>query len=168
MKNLLFICGANGIGKTTICNALVRRQVHTAYIDSDGCRVMNPFVLNEDTIPTIRKNISDMIRNYLGCPIVRTVVFSYGLHGRRREIFDGVTKDLADMEYRFIPVLLVCDVAENIRRLSCNGRDTERISRAVQLSRAAYSAVDYPRIDVTNLSVEDSVSRILDIAGLEG
>lgn len=166
MKNLLFICGPNGIGKTTICKQLVRQLPNSAYVDSEPCRLMNPFVLNDDTIPTIRKNISDLIRNYFHCPAVQTVIFSYGFHGRRKEIFDGVLQDLADMEYRFIPLLLTCAAEENVRRMMCDGRDAARIQRALEVSRQAFAGVEYPQIDITALSVEDAVSSILSVSKL--
>lgn len=166
MKNFLFICGPNGIGKTTICKQLVRQLPNSAYVDSEPCRLMNPFVLNDDTIPTIRKNISDLIRNYFHCPAVQTVIFSYGFHGRRKEIFDGVLQDLADMEYRFIPLLLTCAAEENIRRMMYDHRDAERIQRALEISRQAFAGVEYPQIDVTELSVEEAVSRILSVSKL--
>lgn len=166
MKNLLFICGPNGIGKTSICRSILIRLANSAYVDSDPCRAMNPFALNDDTMPAIRKNISGMIKNYFDCPAVQTVIFSYGLHGRRREIFNGIIDDIAGYEYNFIPLLLVCGESENIRRMNCDGRDTERIQRAVEASREAYSDISYPTLDISMLSVDEAAARILEIAGL--
>ena len=89
MKKLLFICGPNGVGKTTVCRHIVEHTPNTAYVDSDACRLINPFVLDDATIPVIAQNISDMIRNDLQCDYVDTVLFSYGFHGRRKEAFEG-------------------------------------------------------------------------------
>jgi hypothetical protein len=166
MKNLLFVCGANGIGKTTICKSILKRLTYSAYIDSDPCRAMNPFVLKDDTIPAIRKNISCMIMNYFDCPAVQTVIFSYGLHGRRSEIFSGIIEDIAGYEYNFIPMLLVCSEAENIRRMNLDGRDSERIRRALESSRGACSDINYPTFDVSMLSADEAAAGIIEIAGL--
>jgi 2-phosphoglycerate kinase len=108
MKNLLFICGPNGIGKTTICKEIIRKLPNSAYVDSDPCRLMNPFVLNNEPIPTIAKNISDLIINYMDCPVIETVIFSYGFHGRRKEVFEKVMKAVSERNFNFIPFLLVC------------------------------------------------------------
>jgi len=62
VKKLMFVCGPNGIGKTTLCTELVNRRPGTAYVDSDPCRLMNPFVLDDVTIPVIAQNIAGMIR----------------------------------------------------------------------------------------------------------
>ncbi len=166
MKNLLFICGPNGIGKTTICRSILKRLANSAYVDSDSCRAMNPFVLNDDTIPAIQRNISCMVRNYFDCPAVQTVIFSYGLHGRRREIFNGIIEDIAGYEYNFIPLLLVSSEAENIRRMNFDGRDNGRIRRALEVSRGAYADVNYPTFDISMLSADEAAAGIMEIAGL--
>lgn len=166
MKSLLFICGPNGIGKTTVSREAVKLIPNSAYVDSDFLRIMNPFVLDDNTVPTIAKNISDLITNYLNCPAVETVIFSYGFHGRRKEIFDTVINSISHIKYRFIPFLLWCGESENIRRMKLDGRDSERIERALKQSRDVYFNINYPLIDVTNLSAEESARLIIKKAKL--
>lgn len=166
MKTLIFLCGPNGIGKTTLGKALLSKINNSAYVDSDPLRYMNPPVLDDDTIPTVRKNISGLIQNYLDCPTVETVIFSYGFHGRRKEVFDGVMDDLSVNTYQFVPFLLTCGEEENIRRMQTDGRDEERIKRAVEVSRKAFNDVTYPQIDITNLTVDETADYILSIVKL--
>lgn len=161
MKKLLFICGPNGIGKTTVCRKLVETTLHTAYVDSDACRLMNPFVLDDVTIPVIASNIAGMIRQYLQCEYVETVVFSYGFHGRRKEVFRLVMDQLIDVSYEFVPVLLLCEEEENLRRMGADGRDSERIRRALEYSRKAFEDVDYPKLDITGMTVDETVAAVL-------
>lgn len=161
MKNILFLCGPNGIGKTTICMEIVKQLPNSAYVDSEPCRIMNPFVLNNDTIPTISKNISDLIMNYLKCSVVNTVVFSYGFHGRRKEVFQMVMSEISKLEYKFIPLLLWCSEEENINRMNTDNRSTDRIQRALNESRKAYNDVTYPKLDITNMSVSEAVKKII-------
>lgn len=166
MKNILFLCGPNGIGKTTICKEIIKQLPNSAYVDSDPCRVMNPFVLNDDTIPTIAKNISDLIINYLKCPIVNTVVFSYGFHGRRREVFQRILSEISEMEYDFIPFLLWCSEEENINRINFDNRSASHIQRTLNESRKAFDDVIYPKLDITNLSVSEAAKTIITKARL--
>ncbi len=166
MKNLLFLCGPNGIGKTTICKEIVRILPNCAYVDSDPCRAMNPFVLNDDTIPTVSQNIGDMILNYFNCPIVQTVIFSYGFHGRRREVFENVMNQISVSDYLFKPYLLWCAKDEHIRRMHMDNRSAERIERALSQSRKAFDGLPYPRIDITDWTAEQAARRILLEAGL--
>ena len=161
MKNILFLCGPNGIGKTTICKEIIRQLPNSAYVDSDPCRIMNPFVLNNDTIPIIAKNISNLLINYLNCPVVNTVVFSYGFHGRRGEVFERVVSEISKMEHNFIPLLLWCSEEENIRRMNVDNRSANRIQRAINESRKAFDDITYPRLDITNMSVSEATKAIL-------
>jgi len=166
MKKLIFICGANGIGKTTICKQLLCKIEGSAYVDSDTLRMINPNVLDDRTIPAVSANISCIIKNYFMCPAVENVFFSYGFHGRRKEVFSIVMSSLENMEYEFCPVLLECGESENIRRMKCDGRDEERICRGVDISRKAFDGVDYPMLDITNLSVDEAVCEIIRLTGI--
>ncbi len=161
MKNILFLCGPNGIGKTTVSKEIVKQLPNSAYVDSDPCRIMNPFILNDDTIPTIAKNISDLLINYLKCPIVNTVVFSYGFHGRRREIFQRVISEISKTEHNFIPLLLWCSEEENINRMNLDSRSANRIQIALNESRIAFNDVTYPKLDITNMSVSEAAKAII-------
>lgn len=165
-KRLIFLCGPSGVGKTTLCRELLKRTPGSAYVDSDPLRLMNPFVLSDETAPTVQRNLSCVLINYLQCSAVDTLIFSYGFHGRRREIFEGVMEDIAGQRFRFYPFLLTCGEAENVRRMRLDGRDEERIERALKVSRAAYEGVPYPKIDVTNLSVQEAAALILERCAL--
>jgi len=166
MKNLLFICGPNGIGKTTICKEIIRKLPNSAYVDSDPCRLMNPFILDDETIPTIAKNISDLIINYIDCPVIETVVFSYGFHGRRREVFEKVMQTVAKKDFKFIPFLLTCSEEENIKRMNMDNRSLERKQRAIEESRKAFDDISYPQIDITDFSISEAAENIIKKAGL--
>ena len=166
MKSLFFLCGPNGIGKTSIGKEIIRILPNSAYVDSDPCRLMNPFVLDDNTIPAISKNISDMILNYFHCSVIETVVFTYGFHGRRAEVFENVIRQISDFPYRFIPYLLWCDEDENIRRMKNDGRDASRIEQAIDQSRRAYDGISYKRIDITRLSIHQAAATILTDAAL--
>lgn len=166
MKNLLFLCGPNGIGKTSISKEIVRVLPNSAYVDSDWCRFMNPFILNDDTIPTISRNISSMILAYLNCSIIKTVIFTYGFHGRRKEVFDDVMRQISVFPYEFIPYLLWCDENENIRRIQTDGRSKEHIERTINQSRKAFDNITYEKINITELSVNQAAAFIIAKAGL--
>jgi energy-coupling factor transporter ATP-binding protein EcfA2 len=163
VKDLILVCGANGIGKSTACRALVASLPHSAYVDSDWCRCMNPFAFSPETIDLIVANIAGLMGNYFRCRTVEHVIFSYGFHGPRRQIFDRILAALADdgVCYRFCPVTLYCEAGENVHRMQADGRDAARIERALE-AREIYARLPYPTVDVSHLSVDETVAAMLD------
>lgn len=128
--------------------------------------MMNPFVLDERTIPLIAKNIIGLIGNYLDCDIIQTVIFSYGFHGRRKEIFELIMDGLSAHELRFLPFVLTCDEKENLRRMQADGRDAGRMKRALDISRNACLYTEYPQIEITGLSADEAAAQIISRTGL--
>jgi len=165
MKRLILVCGPNGVGKTTACQRLLEALPRSAYIDSDWCRMMNPFAFDAATTEIIIANIAALMRNYFRSPVTENVIFSYGFHGPRQRIFQGVRHDLdmSGVAYQFCPILLECSLQEQRRRLMASGRDSARIERAIRNTRHVYSACAYPAVDTTDLSVSQTVERILSV-----
>lgn len=164
MKKLILICGANGIGKSTVSKALHSHLPNSACIDSEYCCSINPFELNHHTIELFKANISALMMNSLACDFIETVIFPYGFHGPRKAIFDSVIETLRNnpIEFELHPVILECEESENIRRMRNDNRDEKRIERAIIHSRSIYDELDYPRINTTDLSVSETMNRILE------
>jgi cytidylate kinase len=162
MKKLIFIHGPNGVGKSTLCKNLNQQIENSAWLESEWCRMTNPFIFNDEIIKMIEKNISFMLRSYLECSTIEYVIFSYGFHGPRKKIFENVLKNLSDIEYELIPITVTCGYEENKTRMINDGRDEERINRALSV-RNIYNCLDYPIIDTTDMSVKETVYKVLEI-----
>lgn len=162
MKKLIFIHGPNGVGKSTLCKKLNTQLKNSAWLESEWCRMTNPFVFNDEIIKMVEKNISFMLRSYLECTSVEYVIFNYGFHGPRRKIFENILKNLSDIEYKLIPITITCNHEENRARMIKDGRDKERIERALSV-RDIYDGLEYLSIDTTDISVEESIFKVLEI-----
>lgn len=165
MKKLIFICGANGIGKSTVSKALHHYLQNSVYIDSEYCCSINPFEFNHQTIQLIKANISALMINSFNCDFVETVIFPYGFHGPRKEIFDDVLQELRinHINVDFHAVILECDETENVRRMRNDNRDEKRIERALKNTRHIYNDLHYPRINTTNLTISETMDQILNL-----
>ncbi len=64
MKKIIVILGANAVGKSSAANKIVEFY-KCAFVDSDWCRIMNPFKLTRITKETVTNNIYCLLRNYL-------------------------------------------------------------------------------------------------------
>ena len=174
MKKLIAIIGPNGVGKSTTARALLHRYYHCAYVDADWCRAMNPFPFTQETKKTVIENIYCMLKNYLLCEDINIVVFPYGFHGERKEIFDTIINRLRNDGIAFVlfPIILKCSFEENLNRAVKDGRDTERIERGIRNTFNYYDEFKYPCIVTTKLSPEqvaECIAKIIEADGvLEG
>lgn len=163
MKKLVLIIGPNGVGKTTTAQALLKRCPHCAYVDSDCCRAIHPFSLTEATKKTVTDNIFSLLKNYLLCREIETVLFTYGFHGERKEIFDEVLRRLKEegIVFTLCPVVLKCSLEENRKRMAHDGRDKVRIERGIVNTFHFYDNYACPVIDSTELSPEQTADEIM-------
>ena len=123
MKRLILICGANGIGKSTTSKALLRVLPHSAYVESDSCRMTNPDDFRPALVQMQYRNLLALIGNALACPEVSNVIFPYGFHGHRKALFEKLWEEITRgfPDTRLIPLLLCCSPAaalNTIRELS--------------------------------------------------
>ncbi len=134
MKQLIILLGPNAVGKSTTAKKMVEQYENIAYVDSDWCRVMNPFAFTETTKQTVSENIYCLLRNYLSCSEINTVVFTYGWHGGRKAIYERVMEKLRNecTEFKETIIILKCSEDENRKRAIQDGRDKERIRRGME------------------------------------
>lgn len=161
MKKLIFICGPNGVGKSTACEMLNQKLINSARLDSDWCRCINPFDFTPENMNIIEKNITGILRNYLECKTIQYVIFSYGFHGPRKQIFNNIMNNLKSVEFQFVPIILTCSENENIKRMHKDKRDIERIKCSLEWTREIYNDLNYQKIDTTDISIEQTVDEIL-------
>lgn len=162
MKKLIFIHGPNGVGKSSLCKVLNSKLVNSAWLESEWCRMTNPFIFNDEIVKLVEKNISFMLRSYLECSTLEYVIFNYGLHGPRKQIFNNIMKNLSDIDFKFVPITITCSYDENRARMIKDGRDEERINRALAV-RNIYDNLDNPIIDTSNMSIDESVCKVLEL-----
>lgn len=118
IKKLILIIGPNGVGKTTTAEILLQKLSKSAYVDADWCRAINPFSFTNATKYAVVKNIYSLFKNYFLCEDIKYVIFPYGFHGERKQIFEQVISSLREdaIPFEVCPIILKCCRDENIRR----------------------------------------------------
>ncbi len=157
MKTILLILGPNAVGKSKSAQALLGLLPHSALVDSDWCRAMNPY--HRDTVI---ENTYALLKNYLKCPEIETVVFPFGFHGDRKQRFDAVISKLREdmIDFEFFTVVLTCSLEENLYRAQADQRSDEQINRGIENAYHYYDKFDNPKIDTTDLSVAQTAEKI--------
>ena len=165
----IVIIGPNGVGKSTTANSFLTSYPKSALVDSDWCRATNPFSFNKEIKRTITDNIFCLIHNYMQCKDIENIIFTYGFHGERKEIFDEVLQRLQKEKANFelYIIVLKCSLDENIRRMRLDGREESRIKRGIENTFYFYDGYEYPVIDTTELEIEQVTDRIAEIAGMD-
>lgn len=166
MKKLIVIVGPNGVGKSTTAMRMKEQYSKTAFVDSDWCRSINPFTLTDITKKTVIANLYCLLRNYLLCEEINTVIFTYSWHGERKEIYDNLIKHLLNdrIEFQEIIIILKCSESENRKRALTDNRDIERIERGMKNTFSFYDKFQYPCIDTTHMTVLQVVEQIWKLA----
>lgn len=163
MKQLIVILGSNGVGKSTTSKAILGKLSRSAYVDAEWCRAINPFSFTVKTKRAVTDNIYCIIKNYLLCEDIDTIIFPYGFHGERKSIFDDVIEKLKtnSIEFELRLIVLKCSMNENINRAMNDKRDKERVYRGLKHTFHFYDDLGYPSIDTTLLTPEDVADRII-------
>lgn len=161
MKQLVFINGYAGVGKTTVSELLHTKLNNSAWLQSEWCRAINPFVFNDEIEAITEKNITSILRTYLESSFLEYIIFTWGIHGRRQIILNKVLQNLQDLNFEYIPITLLCDREEHIRRMVEDRRTEDRILRSLE-TRSIYELFNYPRIDTSRLTPEQTVDMIID------
>lgn len=161
-KNLIFIHGPAGIGKSTACALLHSRLPRSAWLESEWCGKTNPFDWSPEKQALVERNMSFLLRSYLECSILDHVILNWGLHSPRKQILGRVLDHLRDLEYRCVPIILLCSETEQVRRMKADSRSEIRIQRSLG-TRCLYEDKHAHTIDTTDLTVEDTVDRILEL-----
>ncbi len=168
MKKLILIIGPHGVGKTTTAKILLQKLSKCAYVDANWCRAINPFPFTDATKYAVSQNIYSLFKNYFLCEDIDYVIFPYGFHGERKQIFEQVIRSLRTdgIPFEVCPIILKSYKEENIRRAENDGRDLERIERDIKNTFHFYDDYAYPNIDSTYLQPENVVEKIIEMLNI--
>lgn len=161
MKRLIFVNGAMGAGKTTVCRELKEMLQPSVFLDGDWCWDMSPFVVTAETQQLVLDNICGMLNRFLACEVFENVIFCWVMH--RQEIIDGILARLetGGAEYR----LFTLDITEKALRERLGGdiaqgkRTPDVIARSMD-RRLACRQTQGTKIDVSRISPREAALRI--------
>ena len=75
MKNLIFINGTMGAGKTSVCTELLQMLPRAVFLDGDWCWSMHPFVVTDETKEMVVGNIAHRLGSCLRCSEYQNILF---------------------------------------------------------------------------------------------
>ena len=105
MKNLIFIGGTMGVGKTTVGQILKNKLDHSVFLDGDWCWDSSPFIVTEETKAMVIDNIAYLLNSFLDCTEYKNIIFVWVMH--EQSVIDRLISVLEKRKYRLFNFSLV-------------------------------------------------------------
>jgi adenylate kinase family enzyme len=161
MKNLIFINGTMGVGKTTISKELQKLLPNCIFLDGDWCWDMSPFIVTDETKKMVLDNISYLLNNFISCSEYKNIIFCWVMH--EESILDDVLSRLNKDDCIIHKFSIVCseqtlisritkDINQGIRKNDVIERSVPRLNN--------YFQMDTRKIDVSYISAKEAAEII--------
>ena len=164
MKQLYLIGGAMGAGKSAVGSALNRLANKSVWLDGDDLWRMNPFTVSDSTKLMVMSNIRSVINNFLACPDIDCVIFTWVMH--EQEIIDDILSGLAldGVEVRAVSLILSEESLKSRleKDIAAGIRQPDIVERSLGYLKK-YDTLDTEKLDVSGISPEDAAKRILEL-----
>lgn len=153
MKDVYFIGGTMGVGKTTVCQLLKMKLPNSVFLDGDWCWDMHPFHITDETKQVVMNNICYQLNQFIGCSAFENVIFCWVMH--EQNIIDEIHSRLKLDDCRVKSISLVCNENALIERLqkdiSAGLRSPDIIERSVGRI-SCYRALNTFKVDASEMS----------------
>lgn len=164
MKNLVFINGTMGVGKTVTSRELQKLLPRCVFLDGDWCWDMSPFTVTDETKAMVEDNICHMLNNFLRCTEFENIIFCWVMH--QQAIMDNLLSRLDTQGSKVYRFSLVCSeeaLQQRLRNDVLTGvRESDVIARS--LSRMGnYLMMGTRKIDTTRITAKEAAEMIYEI-----
>lgn len=161
MKRIYLIGGTMGVGKTSVCRTLKKMLKNAVFLDGDWCWDADPFQVNDETKRMVIDNICHLLNNFIRCSAYDNVIFCWVMH--EENIVNEILSNLDSTNCDVKSVSLICDRDVLVKRLEkdieAGIRKEDVIVRSIE-RLPLYAALDTVKIDVSDLSVEQTAEII--------
>ena len=164
MKNLIFINGTMGAGKSAVSRRLRDLLAPCAFLDGDWCWDMSPFKVTEETKAMVMDNICYILNNYIHCSAFNNIIFCWVMHEQR--IIDDIVSALDTRECEVKLISLICGEQQLRKRLQkdIDARIRQRDILQRSIARLPlYESLDTIKIDVSDISAEQTAKIISEL-----
>lgn len=161
MKNLIFINGTMGSGKTAVSQKLKILLNKSIFLDGDWCWDMDPFTINVETKEMVLENITFLLNNFLKCSEYENVIFYWVMY--EESIIKNILKRLELNNYKLYKFSLICSKEELKKRVMKdveNGIRDESVLERSYIKMDAYKVMDTIKINTDKISAEEIATQI--------
>ena len=157
-KKLIIINGVPGVGKSTVSKELHKALPKSVWLDGDWCWMMNPWMITEENIKMVERNIIYLLHSYFNNSNFDYIIFSWVLH--REEITQRILEGIQDFEYELTRITLTCTHESLRERMLPDNRTLEQFEASSRRLRL-YEDMETFKIDTSTISPEETIKRII-------
>lgn len=166
MKNIFFINGTMGVGKTATSRELLKLLPKAIFLDGDWCWDMNPFIVTDETRKMVEDNICYILNNFLKCSEYENIIFCWVMH--KEYIIESLLSRLNLQNAVLYKISLICSEQSLVDRLTRdidNGIRKKDIIADSLLRLNNYALMNTIKIDVSNINAEQAAQQIVTYIG---
>lgn len=163
MKNLIFISGTMGIGKTATSRELQRLLSNCVFLDGDWCWDASPFIVTDETKHMVLDNIAYLLSGFLKCSAYENIIFCWVMN--EPDTGKDILGRLSSNQYRLHEFSLICSPDALSKRIAIDAaadkRDKDIFERSV-IRLESYKSMDTHKIDVSDISAKRAAEMIME------
>ena len=158
MKNIIFINGTMGVGKTTTCRQLNKIMNKSVWLDGDWCWMADPFTVTDETKAMVTDNICHLLNNFISCSEYENIIFCWVMD--YESIYDSIVTNLHTENCNIWRFTLTCSEEELKKRVeNDNHQDGRNFERSLErVSR--FDAMNTVKIFCDNMSPLQTAEKI--------
>ena len=162
MKNLIFINGTMGVGKTATSKILLKSLPNCVFLDGDWCWFADPWTVTDETKRMMYNNTGYLLNSFLDCSAYENVIFCWVMH--LESMINDILSLICSNEYNLYKFSLVCSEEALKARLQKDidggiRENNDIINRALSRLTNFYN-MDTVKIDVSNITPEQAADTI--------
>lgn len=164
MKNLIFINGTMGVGKTATSRELHKILPKSVFLDGDWCWDMSPFIITDETKNMVQNNIVYVLNSFISCSKFENIIFCWVMH--ETWIFEDLLSKVNKSDCNLYKFSIVCTDEVLITRIEQDIEQGKRTYDVMERSLSRlnnYLKMDTVKIDVSDMSAIQAAEKIAGI-----
>ena len=158
MKNLIFINGTMGVGKSSVSKQLNKLLDKSVWLDGDWCWMADPFVVTQETKDMVTDNMCHLLNNFINCSEYQNIIFCWVMD--YESIYESIATKLKTENCKIWRFTITCSADELKKRVENDtmqdGRNFERSLERV----SRFDAMNTVKIFCDNMSPLQTAEKI--------
>lgn len=163
MKNLIFINGTMGVGKSSVCRQLNKLLDNSVWLDGDWCWMADPFVVTDESKEMVTDNICHILNNFIKCSEYKNIIFCWVMDFE--SIYESIVTGLNTENCNVFRFTITCNPDELKNRvegdMNQDGRNFEKSLERVK----RFDVMSTIKINNDNMTAKETAEHIKGLIG---